>query len=185
MGKNPCRADLDDKNAPGAGGIRYIQLTQSRRRAARSCTTDGEDMKTILVVDDSAVCREPMAAILESHGYRVLRAADGVEGLEVARAEEPELILLDIVMPRMDGLTMLEVLRNDPAHKDRPVILVTGTTDRSCILKARALGVQGYLLKTGFSVDEMLGRVRACLAKPEGTSGESRAPGSEALSEKV
>jgi len=135
-------------------------------------------MKTILVVDDSAVCREPMAAILESHGYRVLRAGDGVRGLELARAEAPDLILLDIVMPRMDGLTMLQALREDPAHKDRCVILVTGTTDRSCILKARSLGVQGYMLKTSFSVDEMLGRVRACLANPAATEGIGR----EALS---
>jgi CheY-like chemotaxis protein len=134
-------------------------------------------MKTILVVDDSAVCREPMAAILESHGYRVLRAGDGVRGLELARAEEPDLILLDIVMPKMDGLTMLQALRDDPRHKDRSVILVTSTTDRSCILKARSLGVQGYLLKTSFSVDEMLSRVRACLMNPAAAPGT----GAEAL----
>ena len=138
---------------------------------ARLANGGGERMKTILVVDDSAVCREPMAAILQSHGYRVLCAADGVQGLELARAEGPDLILLDIVMPKMDGLTMLQALRDDPAHEDRCVILVTSTTDRSCILKARALGVQGYLLKTSFSVDEMLSRVRACLANPAASQG--------------
>ena len=121
-------------------------------------------MKTILIVDDSAVCREPMAAILESHGYRVLRAADGIQGLELARAERPDLIVLEIVMPKMDGLALLQMLRDDPDHKERPVILVTGMTDRSCILKARALGVQGYLLKASFSVKELISRVRGCLA---------------------
>jgi two-component system phosphate regulon response regulator PhoB len=123
-------------------------------------------MSTILVVDSSAVCREPMAAILESHGHRVLRAADAWQAMNVLNDEEPDLILLEVVITGSDGLSLLETLRADPRHRNRPVILVTAMADRACIFKARALGVQGYLLKTSFSVDQMLARVRECL-KPK------------------
>src|SRR5688572_6405494 len=123
-------------------------------------------MSTILVVDSSAVCREPMAAILQSHGHRVLRAADATEATILLDAEEPDLVLLEVVITGANGLELLEQLRADPRHRNRPVILVTAMADRACILKARALGVQGYLLKTSFSVEQLLSRVSDCL-KPK------------------
>jgi CheY-like chemotaxis protein len=125
-------------------------------------------VSTILVVDSAAICREPMAAILESHGHKVLRAADATEATILLDAQEPDLILLEVVITGGNGLELLEQIRADPRHRARPVILVTSMADRATILKARSLGVQGYLLKTSFSVDQMLARVKECLTPKAG-----------------
>jgi CheY-like chemotaxis protein len=123
-------------------------------------------VSTILVVDSAAICREPMAAILESHGHKVLRAADATEATILLDAQEPDLILLEVLVTGGNGLELLEQIRADPRHRARPVILVTSMADRATILKARSLGVQGYILKTSFSVEQMLARVTECL-KPK------------------
>jgi DNA-binding NarL/FixJ family response regulator len=130
-------------------------------------------MSTILVIDESAVCREPLAAILEARGHRVLRAAKAHEARALLSSVEPDLILMDLVMGAMEGLALLESIRGDQRHKHRPIILITACADRGTILAARALGVHGYILKASFSVDQMLDRVKACL---EGTIPSSASP---------
>lgn len=82
-------------------------------------------MKTILVVDDEADVRASLERILEAEGHAVLQAKDGVEGLQRVREAPPDLIILDIAMPRMDGYTMLLELRKQDAWKNVPVLILS------------------------------------------------------------
>src|SRR5258706_16404024 len=132
-------------------------------------------MKTILIVDDSAICREPIAAALRLKGYKTVCASDGLEALsalEKARDQKEEfsLVLLDISMPRMDGITLLNAMRKHPQYKTLPVILLTAVQDRDTVLRARDLGVRDYLLKSHFSLDDMLTRVKKHLEDSTATS---------------
>jgi CheY-like chemotaxis protein len=83
------------------------------------------ETKTILVVDDEFVIREVLTELLEWEGYTVLTATNGEEGLEQIAGARPSLVLLDFMMPVMDGLEMLRRLRADPALRDTPVVLMT------------------------------------------------------------
>ena len=141
-------------------------------------------MSKILIVDDMAIVRDPIAAALQQAGYETLCARNGREALELARAQHPDLILLDISMPVMDGMSCLIALRRDQATNDTPVLMLTETTARDVVAQAAQLGVQGYLLKSTFSLDEMLAQVRSHLdavrqagEENAGQTAQPRAPG--------
>lgn len=117
-------------------------------------------MSKILIVDDMAIVRDPIAIALQQAGYETLCATNGREALELVRAQHPDLILLDISMPVMDGTSCLKALRQDQGTNDTPVLMLTDTTAREVVAEAAKLGVQAYLLKSSFSLDEMLAQVR-------------------------
>jgi two-component system phosphate regulon response regulator PhoB len=85
--------------------------------------------KRILIVDDEPDIVTFLSAVLEENGYSSLSAKDGVEGLEVIRKERPDLILLDLMMPKKSGITLFQELRNDPKMSDIPVVVVTGVSE--------------------------------------------------------
>src|SRR5687767_13301151 len=107
---------------------------------------------TVLVVDDMAIFRDPIAASLRLAGYETLCAADGAEALQVTRDRRPNLVLLDLAMPKVDGITFLKQLRADPAVAGTPVILLTAISERKSVLAAAELGVSDYLLKSRFTL---------------------------------
>ena len=84
----------------------------------------------ILIVDDEADLIAPLEMYLQSNGYKIITASDGVEALQLAEEESPDLILLDIIMPRMDGYATLEKLRADEKTKSIPVIMLTVKTEK-------------------------------------------------------
>jgi twitching motility two-component system response regulator PilH len=138
-------------------------------------------MRTVLVVDDEAIYREPIAGALTNHGLRAVSACSAEEALAYCREQAPDLILLDVVMPGMDGLQALRTIRRDALLRDIPVILLTNATDRNCIFAARKTGIQGYLLKSCFSLHDLLDRIAALLdpaakglvgAAPSGSSAK-------------
>jgi CheY-like chemotaxis protein/HD-like signal output (HDOD) protein len=114
---------------------------------------------TVLVVDDMPIIRDPIAATLTAAGYRALRAGDGKQALDLVRAQPVDLILLDVNMPVMDGLAFLRLLRGDSSTSKIPVIMLSGAEDRQDILQAAKLGIEGYVLKSHFSLKDLLGRV--------------------------
>ncbi len=122
-------------------------------------------MSTILVVDDMAICREPIAEALQRRGYDVLCASDGNEALSILHQQHPDLVLLDVNMPQLDGLCVLRSMRQDPDLKQIPVVLLTDRTERACIKQAAGYGANGYLLKSQFSLDRLLASVGACLGQ--------------------
>jgi DNA-binding response OmpR family regulator len=104
-------------------------------------------MSKILVVDDHEEIRDALAAILDEEGHEVVHAENGVVGLKVARSENPDVILLDIAMPQMDGLEVLRQLKADPATESISVIMVTAQGDRHAMVRAVQLGTRDYITK--------------------------------------
>jgi CheY-like chemotaxis protein/HD-like signal output (HDOD) protein len=127
-------------------------------------------MKSIMVVDDMAVIREPIAASLRNAGYEAICAGGGAEALSLVRKQAPDLILLDLSMPKVDGMTMLRALRTMPSTASIPVILLTASSDKQAVLKAAKWGVRDYLLKSHFRLDELLERVKHRLTAAEDES---------------
>jgi DNA-binding response OmpR family regulator len=119
-------------------------------------------MPGILVVDDQEDILQTTALVLSKGGYEVFTASTGLEGLGLARALRPGLILLDIEMPRMDGWEMLKLLRLDDATRDIPVAMFTILFDLREKVRALKYGAQDYITKP-FSVDDLLERVARIL----------------------
>jgi len=122
-------------------------------------------MSTVLVVEDSVAAREVVMRILRREGYEVIGASNGREALDTLDRTHADLVLLDVMMPEMDGMTMLDVMRKSPQLRELPVILLSALSDEARIQRARELGVSEYLVKTRFSYDELLGHVHKHLAR--------------------
>jgi two-component system, cell cycle response regulator len=120
----------------------------------------------ILVVDDDPDTAELLRTWAEGQPYTVLSAADGEEGVDTARRERPDLILLDLRMPRMDGLHAARELKADPALRPVPVILLTACRSTEDKVEAFAAGADDYVTKP-FDLDEVDARIRAMLRKRE------------------
>ena len=101
----------------------------------------------VLVVDDSDAVRDLLVVNLELEGFEVRAAADGQEGLEVAQAWQPDVITLDVVMPRLGGFETVERLREAPATAHIPVVIVTGRAQADDRARGERLGVDAYLTK--------------------------------------
>jgi CheY-like chemotaxis protein len=114
----------------------------------------------ILVIDDHPVAREPLAKLLRYEGYDALCAGNGVEALESMSLSRPDLILLDVLMPKMNGLEFLELVRVDDRFRDIPVIALTGSMDPKQIDRLHALGVVEVVTKARFAVDQLLEHIR-------------------------
>ena len=117
----------------------------------------------VLVVDDQSSLRSLIRVNLELEGFVVAEAVDGVDCLEQARRLRPDLITLDIVMPRLDGLSTAAELRADPRLRDIPIVMVTTSGQSQDLLRARAVGVEAYLTKP-YDPDEMVETVRRLVA---------------------
>jgi CheY-like chemotaxis protein len=117
----------------------------------------------ILLVEDEASLRRLIGYALETKGYEVLVAVDGRQGLEKARSESPNLILLDMVMPEMGGMEVLSALKNDPPLKDIPVLIVTASAQKEDAEKAIGMGAAGYLIKP-FHVPTLYDKVEELLS---------------------
>lgn len=132
-------------------------------------------MSTILVVDDMAVFREPIAAALRAKGYETICASDGREALGIVKTGKPDLVLLDLAMPVMDGLEFLKAVNADATIPLPPVILLTAVAEKSYVLLAAQLGVNDYLLKSEFSLEELAVRVQRRLSVADAQGSMCRA----------
>ena len=129
-------------------------------------------MRTVLVVEDERHLAETLRYNLEGEGYRVRTAGDGVEGLSLARTLQPDLVLLDLMLPAMDGVGVLRGIREE---SQVPVLLLTARTSEADRVRGLDLGADDYITKP-FSVAELLARVRAQLRRkrPEPTTTADR-----------
>jgi chemosensory pili system protein ChpA (sensor histidine kinase/response regulator) len=118
-------------------------------------------MPTVLVVDDTALARESVARLLEYEGFTAIRARNGKDGWATMYETTPDLVLLDLAMPQMDGVTFLRMIRRSERWHDLPVIVLTGMTDDNhLVAKAKALGIQELVPKATFGFDELLAQVK-------------------------
>ena len=123
-------------------------------------------MPTIMIVDDEFACRNPLARLLQIEGYNITQAADGVEALQRLDETRHDLILLDLLMPRMDGVTFLERMRADDRYKTLPVFLVTANHDPRMLGRAKELGIEQYLFKGDVPFMRMLEMIKKTLGEP-------------------
>ena len=120
------------------------------------------DPPLILAVDDTPENLEILRLRLEANGYEVVTGADGEEGLAIAQALKPDLILLDIMMPKLDGISVVRLLKQDVSLRSIPIILVTAKTDTRDVVEGLDAGGDDYLTKP-FEHSALLARVRAML----------------------
>jgi DNA-binding response OmpR family regulator len=129
-------------------------------------------MPTILIVEDEITIAETLRYNLEREGYTVLTASDGVQGLDLARRERPDLLVLDVMLPRLDGFSVCRILRQE---SDMPIIMLTARQDEVDRIAGLELGADDYVSKP-FSLGELLARVRAIMRRtdrqPSGSNRE-------------
>jgi len=133
-----------------------------------------EAAKTILLVEDEPDILEMIRYNLERAGFAVLAAEDGEKGLELARARLPDLIILDLMLPRMDGLDVCKSLRGDVPTREIPILMLTAKKDDVDRVVGLELGADDYVVKP-FVPRELVLRVRAILRRSSGTSTGSAA----------
>jgi two-component system copper resistance phosphate regulon response regulator CusR len=122
----------------------------------------------VLVVDDEAGVRRVLTRLLSSEGYEVLEAASGQEGLELLWTHGADTVLLDVMMPKMDGLEVCRRIRKNSRTAHTPVVFITAAVDREFRRQARKAGADDFLAKP-FEFDELIARVRALLRRGQAT----------------
>lgn len=114
----------------------------------------------ILAVDDSATILQMITAILEGDGYEVITAVDGAEALEKARGEDPDLILLDVMLPKLDGYRVCRLLKFDQNYKHIPIVMLTAKAEDAAMATGIRTGADQYLTKP-VEPEALLAAVRA------------------------
>jgi DNA-binding response OmpR family regulator len=119
----------------------------------------GEPTRRILLAEDDRFLRKAAATALKRQGFAVLEAVDGEEALRVARAEAPDLILLDLIMPKLQGFEVLRALKADPATAATPVLILSNLGQDSDVKQAMEAGAAGYFVKVNLSLQDLVKRV--------------------------
>jgi len=118
--------------------------------------------RTILTVDDSTSMRQMVKATLQSAGYGVIEAADGQEALDFARDNAVDLVISDVNMPRMDGITLIHELRTLPSHRLTPLLLLTTESSQEKKMEGKRAGATGWIVKP-FNPDQLLATLKRLL----------------------
>src|SRR3989338_5337689 len=114
------------------------------------------DKKTkILIVEDEEILLAALSEELQQQGFEVIGAKDGIEGVEKSLSMTPDLILLDLVMPRLDGIGALKQMKANEQTKDIPVVILTNLSDYDKISDALSLGAMDYLVKANYRLEEL------------------------------
>ena len=124
-----------------------------------------KEKSKILIVEDDKYYRRAYKDGLEDAGFSVTLANDGKDGLEKAKSEHPDLILLDLIMPIEGGFDVLAEVKTDDALKDIPIVILSNLGQDSDVEKTKALGAVDYLIKSDVTMKEVLTKVKFYLAK--------------------
>ncbi len=122
-------------------------------------------MKKILFIEDESTLQKTFEDILTQRGYKVISALDGEIGLRLAKSEKPDLILLDLVLPRMHGFEVLKELKGNPETEEIPVIILTNLEKMEDVEKAIELGAKTYLVKTKYAIEEVIEKLKKVLGE--------------------
>ncbi|HBD24953.1 MAG: hypothetical protein A2566_00675 [Candidatus Zambryskibacteria bacterium RIFOXYD1_FULL_40_13] len=120
-------------------------------------------MKRILIIDDDTTFQKTMTTKLQSFSYDVVSATNGEDGLRMALSEKPDLILLDVVMPKLDGLGFLRRLNQNRNAPKVPILITSNISATDKIGEGVALGVRGYIIKSDETLDTIIKEVEAVL----------------------
>src|SRR5438105_2231961 len=116
-------------------------------------------MAKILVVDDTEDARDVLSRLLRMGGFCTVTAADGVAAIKSLEKDHPDLVLLDLMMPRMNGVQVLETMRQDPRWRNIPVMLLTALSEGDLVKEAARLGISDFILKGAISGLGLIERV--------------------------
>ncbi len=122
-------------------------------------------MKTILFIEDESALQKAFEDILTGAGYELKSALDGEAGLRLAESEKPDLILLDITLPKLNGFEVLEKLKKNPETKEIPVIILTNLEKMEDVDKASELGAMTYLVKAQYKLEEIIEKVKSAIGE--------------------
>lgn len=122
-------------------------------------------MSKIMLVEDDVALRDIYSSRFEAEGYKVVTAADGEEALTIAVKEKPDLILLDVMMPKISGFDVLDILRNTPETKTTKIIVMSALSQTADMEKGKSLGADEYLVKSQVTLSEVVEKVKAIIAK--------------------
>ena len=122
-------------------------------------------MTRIIVADDDRMFRKVAETTLRRQGYEVTTASDGEEALQLIRSERPDMIILDLIMPKLQGFDVLTILKQDALTSAIPVIVLSSLTQELDKQEALDLGAVAYFNKTTFSMSELVKQVESTLAK--------------------
>jgi len=119
--------------------------------------------KIILFIEDEPALQKTFGDILKQEGYEMISALDGEEGLRKVKEKKPDLILLDLILPKVNGFDILKQLKADPETEDIPIIVLTNLEGTGDIEKALELGATTYLVKASYSLEEVVEKVKKVL----------------------
>ena len=122
-------------------------------------------MKTILFVEDEAALQKTLGEILKQEGYEVIPALDGEVGLRLAKDKNPDLILLDLILPKVHGIEVLKKLKEDKETKGIPVIVLTNLGEIKDINRVVELGATTYLVKAQYTLEEVVEKIKKALGE--------------------
>lgn len=120
-------------------------------------------MKKILFIEDESALQKALSEILAEEGYQNAQALDGETGLRMASSEHPDLILLDLILPKKDGFLVLEDLKKDPATKEIPVLILSNLERAEDIERAMSLGAKSYMVKTDYKLPDIVQKIKEAL----------------------
>ncbi|TSD00779.1 MAG: two component transcriptional regulator, winged helix family [Parcubacteria group bacterium Athens0714_25] len=122
-----------------------------------------EKKKKIVIIEDEVILRETLQDFLEKEDFEVDSAADGEVGVEMVMRKNPDLVLLDIILPKKNGYDVISELRENQSTKDVPIILLTNLGSIKDIEKALALGATTYLVKADYQLKEIVEKIKGIL----------------------
>lgn len=123
------------------------------------------NMKKILFVEDEPSLQKTVGDILIKEGYEVLQATDGESGIRLAISEKPDLILLDLILPKKDGFEVIKALKDAPDTQDIKIVVLTNLQSSGDVEKAIELGATTYLVKANYNLDEIVNKVKELLGE--------------------
>ncbi|PIZ88041.1 MAG: response regulator [Candidatus Nealsonbacteria bacterium CG_4_10_14_0_2_um_filter_39_15] len=121
--------------------------------------------KTILFIEDESALQKTFGEIFKQEGYEMTSALDGEIGLRLAKTKKPDLILLDLILPKINGFDVLKQLKEDPDTKEIPVIVLTNLEGMQDIEKVIGLGATTYLIKANYSLVEVMEKIKKALGE--------------------
>lgn len=122
-------------------------------------------MKKILFVEDESTLQRAATQVFTEEGYQVFSALDGEAAIQYAKREKPDIILLDLVIPKKDGFEVLEEIKKDPATSNIPVVILSNLEGSSDVEKALERGATTYLVKTNYKLDEVVVKIKQLLGE--------------------
>ena len=121
--------------------------------------------KKILFIEDESALQRAISQVMSEGGFKILSALDGEAGLEVAKKEVPDLILLDLILPKKDGFEVLKELKGNSSTSRIPIIILSNLEGSSDVMRAMELGSTTYLVKTNYNLDEVVEKIKSFLGE--------------------